>query len=443
MAQRLAKARKRLTHDERREHLLDVTAELMLADGFEAVTMEAVKDRAGVSRGLAYTHFENAEELVFALYEREMTELERRLDALATSISAGKTFDERVRLATRTYFGFVVDRGGLLATLQLKLPQRWFKPSVLERLGRLLRHWSDEVEREFGVSPAFARALARSALAASEMLAAALRGKHLRARRCRASEHRVRHRRVAPRRESRGLMPFAERAGCRLFYELTGDPARPALVLVRGLARSSRHWAPLLPYLPGFRVLVLDNRGAGRSDAPMPPYSARELADDVAAVMDAAAIDRAHVFGSSLGGMIVQQLALAHAGRVDRLVIGCSTPGGERARAFPLGRRSARQWLALARGGGESVRVRGVIGQIAAALRHDVFDRLGDIAHPTLVVTGDDDAIISPANSELLAARIPNARLVVLPGLQHDFTADSPAGSARVIVDFLTEANPP
>jgi len=175
MAQALAKARKRLTHDERHEHLLDVAAKLMLEHGFEALTMEAVKERAGVSRGLTYTHFVNAEELVFALYEREMTELERRLDAMA----AGGSFDERVRLATRTYFDFVADRGGLLATLQLKLPERWFKPSVRERLARLLRHWSDEVEREFEVSPVVARTLARSALAASEMLAAALRGKHL------------------------------------------------------------------------------------------------------------------------------------------------------------------------------------------------------------------------------------------------------------------------
>src|SRR5580704_16717484 len=106
MAQALAKARKRLTHDERHEHLLDVAAKLMLEHGFEAVTMEALKDRAGVSRGLTYTHFEDAGELVFALYEREMTELERRLDSMATAGS----FDERVKLATRTYFDFAGDR---------------------------------------------------------------------------------------------------------------------------------------------------------------------------------------------------------------------------------------------------------------------------------------------------------------------------------------------
>ncbi len=174
MAQALAK--KRLTHDQRRAHLLDVATELLLEHGFEAVTMEAIKERAGISRGLAYTHFDNAEELVFALYEREMTELERRLDAMG---ALPATFDERVRLATTTYFAFVADRGGLLATLQLKLSERWFQPSVRARLARLLRHWSDEVERELGVPAELARPLARASLAATEMMAAALRSKQV------------------------------------------------------------------------------------------------------------------------------------------------------------------------------------------------------------------------------------------------------------------------
>jgi len=175
MAQALAKQPKRLPAEQRREQLLDVAAALMLEHGFEAVTMEAIKERAGISRGLAYQYFLNAEELVFALYEREMTELEKRLDAMHV---ASSSFEERVRAATQIYFDFVVDRGGLLATLQMKLPQRWFKPSVRERLARLLRYWSDEVQRAYEDVPLkHAQALARAALAASEMFATALRGK--------------------------------------------------------------------------------------------------------------------------------------------------------------------------------------------------------------------------------------------------------------------------
>src|SRR5580765_7935568 len=162
MAARLEK--RRLTADARREQLLDVAAALLLEHGFESVTMEAVKERAGISRGLVYTHFDSAEELVFALYEREMTELERRLDTLA----AGGSFADRVRTATRTYFEFVADRGGLLATLQMKLPQRWFKPEVRERLARLLHHWSGELEREYAMPAEHARIVARASLAATE-----------------------------------------------------------------------------------------------------------------------------------------------------------------------------------------------------------------------------------------------------------------------------------
>ena len=256
-------------------------------------------------------------------------------------------------------------------------------------------------------------------------------------------------------------MPFARRARCRLYYEVLGDPSLPALVLVRGLARSSRYWGALLPHLAPFRIVLVDNRGVGRSDATLPPYSSRQLADDIAAVMDAAGLDRAHVFGMSLGGMIVQQLALAHPARVDRLVIGCSTPGGRHAhrasiRAL-LALRDAHDvdrqlailvsratpelrdlWLAIAHD--EPARWRGVLGQVAAGLRQDVFDRLGDITRPTLVITDDDDIIIPPANSRLLAERIPNATLVMLPGARHDFTSDRPVESARAIVEFLGAA---
>jgi pimeloyl-ACP methyl ester carboxylesterase len=258
-------------------------------------------------------------------------------------------------------------------------------------------------------------------------------------------------------------MPHATRNGCRLYYDFAGDGAT-TLVLIRGLARSSSYWGPLLPLLaPRLRLLLVDNRGVGRSDA-RPPYSTRELADDIAAVMDAAGVDRAHVFGMSLGGMIAQELALAHPSRIDRLVLGCTTPGGKRAKKTPLSSRIAmlgsafgrhdrvfamlasddslrarpeirERWLAL--GKSERVPPRALLGQALAALRHDAFDRVAQIAAPTLVITGDDDAIIDPENSRLLAAAIPNARLVLLPGARHDFTTDRPDDAARAIVEFL------
>jgi AcrR family transcriptional regulator len=176
MAQTLAKAGKRLSAEQRREHLLDVAAAILVEQGFEAITMEAVRERAGVSRGLTYTHFLNAEELIYALYERERAELDRRLDAACSGVA---TLDGRIRAAARAYFEFVSDRGGLFATLQIKLLDRRSKASVKARLSRLFRYWSDEIERELSVSHETAGSLARASLAAAEMFIAAWRAKHI------------------------------------------------------------------------------------------------------------------------------------------------------------------------------------------------------------------------------------------------------------------------
>ncbi len=261
-------------------------------------------------------------------------------------------------------------------------------------------------------------------------------------------------------------MPYANRTDCRLHYELSGDPSLPVLVLIRGLGRSRSYWRSVVPLLePRFRLLLVDNRGVGKSDATWGAYTTRQLADDVLAVMDAASVERAHVFGMSLGGMIAQQLALAYGERIERLILGCTTPGGSRAHrtdaraqlgmlAAALGRPTrlfrmlvsdatmqahpeiVEEWNALARA--EPARLRGFLGQAMAAMRHDTFDRLAQIKHRTLILTGDDDAIIVPENSRLLAAAIPNASLKLLPGARHDFTADRPEEAARAILEFLS-----
>jgi 3-oxoadipate enol-lactonase len=274
-------------------------------------------------------------------------------------------------------------------------------------------------------------------------------------------------------------VPHASSAGCRIWYDLQDDRderdvARPPLVMIRGLSRSSRYWGPLIGELaPHFRLLLVDNRGVGRSDATRPPYTTRQLADDVAAVMDAAGLPRAHVFGMSLGGMIAQHLAHAHPQRVDRLVLGCTTPGGSRARVTPLSARLAllgtsfgprarraerllrvlvseaslraqpellAQWAELL--ATEPAPLAGLLGQVAAALRHDATAQLAGIAAPTLVITGDDDVVIPPWNSRLLAESLPRATLTVLPGARHDFTTDRPAEAAQAIRSHLFGAHP-
>ena len=122
-------------------------------------------------------------------------------------------------------------------------------------------------------------------------------------------------------------MPYAANRGVNLYWEEhgSGEP----ILLVMGLSFTKEMWFRLMPALvPGHRVVVFDNRGMGRSDAPGGPYSIRQMALDTMAVMDAAKMPRAHVVGASMGGMIAQELTIRHPERVISLMLGCTTYGG-------------------------------------------------------------------------------------------------------------------
>ena len=115
--------------------------------------------------------------------------------------------------------------------------------------------------------------------------------------------------------------------GVRIVWEERGSG--PPLLLIQGLGYARWSWEPVLPGLAErFRVISFDNRGIGESDKPAGPYTAREMADDALQVLDEAGVERAHVLGASLGGMIAQELAVAAPERVERLVLCCTTPGG-------------------------------------------------------------------------------------------------------------------
>jgi pimeloyl-ACP methyl ester carboxylesterase len=264
-------------------------------------------------------------------------------------------------------------------------------------------------------------------------------------------------------------MPHAKHADVSLYYELHGDPARPALVMIRGLARSARFWLDFTARMArSFRVVVMDNRGVGRSDKPLRLYTTRSMADDVQAVLDHAGIAKAHVFGMSLGGMIAMRFALRHPERVDRLVLGCTTMGGRGAKKIPVssvakllsaGRMSFADaleytapivvspeflrerddivpaWRAIAVS--EPVPLKGSALQLLAAAEHDVHKDVRDIRAKTLVLTGDVDRLIPAENSRRLAKEIPGAELVILPGAGHDFTTEQPEPSARALERFL------
>ena len=117
-------------------------------------------------------------------------------------------------------------------------------------------------------------------------------------------------------------------------WESSGDG--PPLLLIQGLGYGRWGWEPIVPGLAArHRVVCFDNRGIGESDKPEGPYTAAQMAGDALQVLDEAGIERAHVLGASLGGMIAQELAVAAPERVDKLVLCCTTPGGPNAVPMP------------------------------------------------------------------------------------------------------------
>jgi 3-oxoadipate enol-lactonase len=263
---------------------------------------------------------------------------------------------------------------------------------------------------------------------------------------------------------------IADSAGVRIAYEVRGSG--PPVVLVHGLGYARWGWEPVVPALADeFTVLTFDNRGIGASDVPEGPYSVRVMAGDVVAVLDAAGIDRAHLVGTSLGGMAAQEVAIGWPERVDRLVLACTTPGG--GKAFPLPDRTLRLMaeaatlapeVALRRFVENALADRTVTqrpdlvqriyekrvesppdpsgwqAQAAAGAAHDAFSRLHEIRAPTLILHGADDGVVDQRNAVILERAIPNARLLLFPDAGHLFFWEKPERFVEAVRDFLREA---
>jgi pimeloyl-ACP methyl ester carboxylesterase len=264
---------------------------------------------------------------------------------------------------------------------------------------------------------------------------------------------------------------LASIGGRNIWYQLRGNEDGPALVMIRGLGRFALHWGAVLDELEReFLLVLLDNRGTGRSDLARVPFSTAHLADDVAGVLDTARIARAHVLGISLGGMVAQCFALDHGGRLDRLVLLATTAGGRTSVAPPitpfaamamgalsgadmrevvatqarytLGESFARanpqvldEWQSIAER--YPISPRTLLFQVLAAKLHDVHGQLDRIGAPTLIVSCETDHLIPPDNSRILARAIRGAELAWLPGEAHDLTTAYPVESARMIREFL------
>lgn len=248
----------------------------------------------------------------------------------------------------------------------------------------------------------------------------------------------------------------------KIAHESTGTG--PPLLLIQGLGYGRWGWEPIVgPLAASYQVITFDNRGIGDSDTPQGPYDTATMAADAIAVLDALGVERAHVMGASLGGMIAQMVALEHPSRVDRLVLAGTTPGG--AQAYPLPA-PTRRLLEEARSlpQEESVRlftanalattepVEPIVArrlsrpqdltawtwQASASQSHDAYGRLGEITAPTLIVHGTADRVVDVRNASLLAERIPDSRLKLLPDLGHLFFWDDPNLTVALVDAFLS-----
>lgn len=261
-------------------------------------------------------------------------------------------------------------------------------------------------------------------------------------------------------------MVFVENQGAKIYWDEQGegDP----LLLIMGLGVTSHMWHRTRPLLAEtFRSIALDNRGVGQSDVPAGPYPIPLMASDAAAVLDAAGVQSAHIFGMSMGGMIAQEFTLQYPQRVRSLILGCTSAGGPT--AVRADREATEMLMARNKMSREEAlqaptpfiydpstpreridediairrswfpRPEAYWAQLQGVLAWEAYSRISAISVPTLVIHGESDRLIPPGNGKLIAERIPGAKLVLIPHASHLFVTDQPKASHNAILSFLRE----
>jgi 3-oxoadipate enol-lactonase len=261
-------------------------------------------------------------------------------------------------------------------------------------------------------------------------------------------------------------LPEIEANGISINYRLEGE-GEETVVLVNGLADDLESWAFQMDDLlaAGYRVLRFDNRGVGLTDKPEGPYTARLLADDTKALVDALGVRDFHMVGVSMGGMVAQEYALGHPRDLRSLVLACTyaAPGPFCSRMFSM-------WADLAAEMGVPFVMRDValwaftvpffeereeelrefeaelasltmpteayLSQLSAIRTHDATGRLGGVSVPTLVLAGEDDILIPVPLSGRLREAVPGSEWATTKG-GHACLWEHPGPFNRAVLEFL------
>jgi pimeloyl-ACP methyl ester carboxylesterase len=266
-------------------------------------------------------------------------------------------------------------------------------------------------------------------------------------------------------------MTIARVGDVELDYEVFGDKG-PAVLLVMGLGTRGDSWTPISRALAGagYRAIQFDNRDVGRSSILAADYTVADMAVDAIGLLDYLKIDRAHLIGISMGGMIAQEILLRAPGRFERAVLIATSPGGRQAKMPPpellgallamggegtAGLEGVRELYQAITAPGfadahpeliemtvtfaleHPVSREGLMRQIGAIGRFSAWDRLHKVKVPTLIVHGDADPLIPHENGVLLSQRIPGAKLRTLPGVGHLVPLEAPTETFRAIAAFF------
>jgi 3-oxoadipate enol-lactonase len=264
-------------------------------------------------------------------------------------------------------------------------------------------------------------------------------------------------------------MPYSNNSGVALYYEIEGSG--PPLCMINGYRLSGFAWPPAFIARLASRcsVIVIDNRGTGRSDKPADGYELANLANDVVALLDDLGIVSTHLLGYSMGGAIAQEVVIQHPNRIDHLILFATFCGGiwsERASYSVFSRLLPREgqtpeeaaraaWPVTYSPEFLATHPAAVEQQMRRELQYPTplfvakrqmdaiqnFDRYRDlplIGAPTLVASGGHDMLVKPRNASILASRIPDARLELLADLGHRAIWEAPEEIADFICDFVT-----